>query len=142
MSSYLTLTSLFIMNIKDMGPETRSPEETLPQQPRYSIHKPCTTLQKERECKNLPDAVEGKTRTETRKVVVRSSYFQHKSENQAKPNNEQQKTKNDGVVDTHKNNIPEDYSFRNNHIMDMFRKRKSSINDCIKKVSPLTRFFY
>ncbi|KAF5475250.1 hypothetical protein F2P56_007078 [Juglans regia] len=117
----------------DMSPETRSPEQTLLQQPRYSIHKPCTALQKERECKNVPDAVEGKTRTETRKVVIRSSYFQHKSENQSKPNNEQQKAKNDGVVDIHKNSIPEDYSFRNNHVMDMVRKRKSSLNDCIKK---------
>ncbi|KAJ0960256.1 hypothetical protein J5N97_001931 [Dioscorea zingiberensis] len=43
----------------DMAGKTRSPENTLLQQPRHYIPKPCVTLHRERECKNAPDTVEG-----------------------------------------------------------------------------------
>ncbi|KAE7996327.1 hypothetical protein FH972_001058 [Carpinus fangiana] len=115
----------------DMVSKTRYPEQTL-RQPRYSIHKPCTTLNKEHECKNVPDAVESETKTGTRKVIIRSSYFQHKSENQD-PNNKHEKVKADDVVDTYENNIPEDAFFRNNDIKDKVMKRKTSSNDCSQK---------
>jgi len=85
------------MNVKDMVSETRTPEQTL-QQPRYSIHEPCTTLHKEHECKNVLDAVEGETKTGPRKVIIRSSYVQHKSENQKDANNKQERVKADDVV--------------------------------------------
>jgi exonuclease-1 len=123
-----------------MVSKTRYPEQTL-RQPRYSIHKPCTTLNKEHECKNVPDAVESETKTGTRKVIVRSSYFQHKSENQKDPNNKHEKVKADDVVDANENNIPEDAFFSNNDIKDKVMKRKTSSNDCSQKVGALTLFF-
>lgn len=128
------------MNIKDTVPET-SPKQILVQQPQYSIHKRCTTLQKKHECKNVPDAAEGKTRTETRKVVIRSSYFQHKSENLKEPNNGLEKAVADRVVDVYENTITQDACFRDNHIKDKVMKRKISANDSVKKVGPLTLCF-
>lgn len=128
------------MNIKDTVAET-SPKQILVQQPQYSIHKRCTTLQKEHECNNVPDAAEGKTRTETRKVVIRSSYFQHKSENLKEPNNGHEKALADRVVDVYENTITQDACFRDNHIKDKVMKRKISANDCVKKVGPLTLCF-
>jgi hypothetical protein len=125
------------MHVKDMVSETRSPEQT-PEQPRYSIHKPCTTLHKEHECKIVPDAVEGETKTGTRKVIIRSSYFQHKSENQKDVNNKQEKVKADDVIDIYENTIPGDASFRNNYLKDKVMKRKTSSNDSSQKVGALT----
>ncbi|KAB1221464.1 hypothetical protein CJ030_MR2G007587 [Morella rubra] len=121
-----------LVNIKDTVAET-SPKQILVQQPQYSIHKRCTTLQKEHECNNVPDAAEGKTRTETRKVVIRSSYFQHKSENLKEPNNGHEKALADRVVDVYENTITQDACFRDNHIKDKVMKRKISANDCVKK---------
>ncbi|XP_050287547.1 exonuclease 1 isoform X2 [Quercus robur] len=160
----------------------RSPEHTLVQQPQYSIHKPCTAMHKERECKTIPHPAEGtetgnvvgrssyfllksenqkdltnnqekvkangfsneyentvphpaegKTRTETGKVVVKSSYFQQKSENQKDPNNNQEKVKANGISNVYENTIPENDSFRDNHLKDKVLKRKISPNDCVEK---------
>nr|POE91781.1 exonuclease 1 [Quercus suber] len=163
----------------------RSPENTLVQQPQYSIHKPCTAMHKERECKTIPHPpegktrtetgnvvgrssyfllksenqkdltnnqekvkangfsnvyentiphpAEGKTRTETGKVVVKSSYFLHKSENQKDPNNNQEKVKADGISNVYENTIPENDSFRDNHLKDTVLKRKICPNDSVEK---------
>ena len=129
------------MNIKDMVAETRSPEHTLLQQPQYSIQEPCTALHKEQECKTIPHAVEGKTRTETGKVVVRSSYFLHKSENWKDPINNQEKINTNGLNDVYENTIPENASFRNNHLKDTVMKRKTSPNDPVENVGVLTLRF-
>uniref|UniRef100_A0A2N9I662 Exonuclease 1 n=1 Tax=Fagus sylvatica TaxID=28930 RepID=A0A2N9I662_FAGSY len=121
-----------VTEFSDMVAETRSPEHTLLQQPQYSIQEPCTALHKEQECKTIPHAVEGKTRTETGKVVVRSSYFLHKSENRKDPINNQEKINTNGLNDVYENTIPENASFRNNHLKDTVMKRKTSPNDCVE----------
>lgn len=51
--------------------DNRRPHDPLLQQSRHSIHKPCITLHKEHDS-------EGKMRKENTKIIVRSSYFQHK----------------------------------------------------------------
>ncbi|KAI3883730.1 hypothetical protein MKW92_020706 [Papaver armeniacum] len=48
-------------------------------QPKQSLYRPCTTLHKEPQCKIDLDQAGEKTRQASRKVIVRSSYFQHKS---------------------------------------------------------------
>ncbi|KAK2982520.1 hypothetical protein RJ640_012765 [Escallonia rubra] len=58
--------------------DTGSPDHSSLQQPRPPM-RPCRALHKERECNSASDLGEGKTRTGDRSVVVRSSYFQHKS---------------------------------------------------------------
>ncbi|KAL5188231.1 Exonuclease 1 [Glycine soja] len=56
--------------------EKKSPEHTVLRKPRQPIHKPCLGLHGHT---NVQDTAEGKTREEaTRKVTVRSAYFQHK----------------------------------------------------------------
>lgn len=47
-------------------------------QPKHALYKPCMTLHKEQQSKLVLDRVEDKTRPASRKVIVRSSYFQHK----------------------------------------------------------------
>ncbi|KAF4360670.1 hypothetical protein G4B88_010665 [Cannabis sativa] len=75
-------------DMKDMLKET-SPEHTSLQKPKHSIHKPCLAQQKEHEFGSVPDAIEGKIRKENRKVIVRSSYFKHKSEHENDQENKQ-----------------------------------------------------
>ncbi|XP_026404811.1 exonuclease 1-like isoform X1 [Papaver somniferum] len=48
-------------------------------QPKQSLYRPCTMLHKELQCKIDLDQAGEKTRQASRKVIVRSSYFQHKS---------------------------------------------------------------
>ena len=95
-------------------------------------------MHKESECKTIPHPAEGKTRTETGKVVVKSSYFLHKSENQKDPNNNQEKVKANGISNVYENTIPENDSFRDNHLKDTVLKRKVSPNDCVEKVGIMT----
>ena len=57
--------------------DNRSPQDPLLQQSKHSIPKLCMTLQKER-AKSVADSGQDKTRRENTKVIVRSSYFQHK----------------------------------------------------------------
>ncbi|PSS29025.1 Exonuclease [Actinidia chinensis var. chinensis] len=57
--------------------DNRSPQDPLLQQFKHSIPKLCMTLQKER-AKSVADSGQDKTRKENTKVIVRSSYFQHK----------------------------------------------------------------
>ncbi|BAT73569.1 hypothetical protein LR48_Vigan01g038800 [Vigna angularis] len=58
--------------------EKKNPEHAVLQQPRQPIHKPCLGLHKEHGNTNVQDTVEEKTREVSRKVIVRSAYFQHK----------------------------------------------------------------
>lgn len=67
------------MNVED-GAVRRSPDCTLLP---LSGHKAGLALQKEHEGKNVMDAAEGKTRTENKKVIVRSRYFLPKQVNKS-----------------------------------------------------------
>ncbi|KAM1108076.1 hypothetical protein ACFX2B_004706 [Malus domestica] len=115
----------------DMVRVRRSPENTLLQQPRHSIHKPCVTLHRERECKNAPDTVEGgKTRTEHRKVIVRSSYFKDKSVSEH--NQEKRLLKDDLAIDMHKDAVPESTHFENSYFNGKVAKRRTSPHDNVQ----------
>ncbi|BBH01034.1 5'-3' exonuclease family protein [Prunus dulcis] len=100
----------------DMVGMRRSPESTLLQQPRHSIHKPCLTLHKERESKNAPDTVEGsKTRTENRKINKRKRLLE------------------DGIaIDMDKNAVPESAHFENGYFNGKVMKRKTSPGDSVE----------
>ncbi|CAL9015767.1 unnamed protein product [Prunus brigantina] len=117
----------------DMVGMRRSPESTLLQQSRHSIHKPCLTLLKERECKNAPDTVEGgKTRTENRRVIVRSSYFKDKSINENDQEDKQEiRLLEDGVA-MDKNAVPESAHFENSYFNGKVMKRKTSPGDSVE----------
>ncbi|KAF5176021.1 Protodermal factor [Thalictrum thalictroides] len=70
----------------------RSSEHSVPLElTRLAVCKPCPTLRKERECKLTLDVVESKTRSVNKKVIVRSSYFKHKSTNDNDNKNENEK---------------------------------------------------
>ncbi|TXG47756.1 hypothetical protein EZV62_027050 [Acer yangbiense] len=71
--------------IPDMVDERSTEHTLLPQSGRLGL-----ALQKEFEIKNLTDAAEGKTRKDSRKVIVRSSYFQRKQVNKNDQGNEQE----------------------------------------------------
>ncbi|XP_062016654.1 exonuclease 1 [Rosa rugosa] len=119
----------------DMAGKTRSPESTLLQQPIHSIHKPCLTLHRERECKNAQGTFEGKTRTENRKVIVRSPYFKEKSNNENKQEDKQEKIllKDSLGNNMHDNADPESAPFGNSHFPRKLVKRKNSPNDSVQE---------
>ncbi|KAJ9153242.1 hypothetical protein P3X46_026706 [Hevea brasiliensis] len=75
-----------------MSNEEESTKNTLLQQFGHSMHKTCEALLKECDCKNvqMPNAVEDK-RTENKKVIVQSSYFNHKSKNKSDEDDKQEK---------------------------------------------------
>ncbi|KDP21174.1 hypothetical protein JCGZ_21645 [Jatropha curcas] len=61
-----------------MADENGGSEQTMLQQFKHSIDKPCQALLKECDCKNGPmPAVVQEEKTENKKVIVRSSYFKH-----------------------------------------------------------------
>ncbi|KAF2314633.1 hypothetical protein GH714_028105 [Hevea brasiliensis] len=131
-----------------MSNEEGSTKNTLLQQFGHSMHKTCEALLKECDCKNvqMPNAVEDK-RTENKKVIVQSSYFNHKSKNKSDEDDKQEKLlvkddvasdpfdsvilkiKDDAAMDNEMNDdiILESASSDNNGIM----KRKTSLNDTI-----------
>ncbi|GMN43419.1 hypothetical protein TIFTF001_012612 [Ficus carica] len=125
----------YLHDMKDMKDETRSSEHTSLQQPKHSIHRPCLTQLKEHEVESARDAVEGKTRKESRKVIVRSSYFQHKT-----VNINDQENKQDGLVrdnlanDICNHPVPESavgnrYSIGIGNVL----KRKKTTNDSVQE---------
>ncbi|OAY25030.1 hypothetical protein MANES_17G062800v8 [Manihot esculenta] len=85
-----------------MTDEKGSFDDNLPQQFVHSMHKPYQALLKECDCKNvqMPNAVEDE-RTENKKVIVRSSYFNQKSTNKSAEDDNQEKllVKNDVSYD-------------------------------------------
>lgn len=130
-----THLNFMFLTLKDMVGVRRSPESTLLQQPRHSIHKPCLTLHKERECKNAPDTVEGsKTRTENRKVIVRSSYFKDKSINENDQEDKQEKRLLEDGIAMDKNAVPESAHFENSYFNGKVMKRKTSPGDTVEVV--------
>lgn len=128
---------LVYLDEEDVRGEKRSQEHTILRQPTQPIHKPCLGLHKEREDRKDEDAVEGKTRGETRKVIVRSAYFKNK---QAEKNNYDKKQdcsdKADVAIGEHKKII--DSALCNNRMKNNALKRKISPNDSVQSV----RFFH
>ncbi|XP_031256821.1 exonuclease 1-like [Pistacia vera] len=118
----------------DMVVERSSPEHTLLPQPDISIHKPSLQLQKVHKSKNFTDEVEGKTRTESRKVIVRSSYFQQK---QVIKNGQENKSEKllvvvDGAIDI-SDNVNLGFSSENSCPQGTTVKRKTLLNDSVQK---------
>ncbi|KAF6153104.1 hypothetical protein GIB67_034826 [Kingdonia uniflora] len=60
-----------------------------------AVHSRSLTLNKEHQYKFVSEGVEGKTRLANRKVIVRSSYFQHKLVNEKNLENENEKLESD-----------------------------------------------
>ncbi|RDX95440.1 Exonuclease 1 [Mucuna pruriens] len=105
----------FPCHVSMVGEEKKSPEHTVLQQPRQSIHKPCLGLHNDHEHTNVQDTVEGKTREATRKVIVRSAYFQHKQVVRNVCNEKQDRLSSGIVIDERKNAIS-DSDICNNHL--------------------------
>ncbi|KAK7359162.1 hypothetical protein VNO77_01110 [Canavalia gladiata] len=118
-------------HVSMVGEEKRSPEHTILRQTRQPIHKPCLGLHKEHEHTNVQDTVEGETREATRKVIVRSAYFQHK---QVEKNvcDEKQHCLSSGVVINERKNAMSDSDLFNNHMKNKDLKRKISPNNNIQ----------
>lgn len=88
-----------------------------------------------RECKSASDAAQHKTRVETRKVIVRSSYFQQKTGKENDQDNKFDKLKDGVATDTCENSIPENIS-GNNYFKGTI-KRKFAPDDNVQTVSDL-----
>ncbi|TKY60094.1 Exonuclease 1 [Spatholobus suberectus] len=118
-------------HVSMVGEEKKSPEHTVLQQPRQPIHKPCLGLHKEHEHTKIQDTVEGKSREATRKVIVRSAYFQHK---QVEKNvcAEKQDHLSSGIVIDERKNAISDSDLCNNHLKNNELKRKISPIDNIQ----------
>ncbi|EXB58288.1 Exonuclease 1 [Morus notabilis] len=113
--------------------ETRSPEHTSLQQPKISIHRPCLTQQKEHEFESAPDATEGKIRKESRKVIVRSSYFQHKVVNNSDQENKADSLVKDNLaIHTSQDSVPAS-TLGNGYSVGNVLKRKKPTNDSIQE---------
>ncbi|XP_044461272.1 exonuclease 1 [Mangifera indica] len=112
----------------------RSPEHTLLPQSDISIRKPSLPLQKELESKDFTDAVEGKTRMEGRKVIIRSSYFQHKQVIKNDQENEPEKllVEVDGAIDISEN-VNLGFTSEDSCPQGTTVKRKTLLNDSVQK---------
>lgn len=120
------------MNLKEMENERNAERTSLPQFCR-SIHKACPALRKEHENKICTDSVVGKTRTENRKVIVRSSYFLHKQVKKDDLENKQEKlvVENDAAIDMSENAGLQSAHFENSYLKGTTIKRKTSLNDSV-----------
>lgn len=92
-----------------MVDEKGPPESIFLQQIGHSMRGPCQALLKECNNENAPISVEGKTRTENKRVIVRSRFFQHKSTNKNGQDNKQEmiRVKEDVASDTFEDSILE-----------------------------------
>lgn len=128
------------LKLTDMAGKAISPDSTLLPQSRHSIHKPCLTLHMERECKNAQGTFEGKTRTENRKVIVRSSYFKDKSRNENIEEDKQESllSKDSLASDMHENVDPESAPFGKSQFSRKLVKRKISPNYNVQEVCAFT----
>ncbi|XP_038724106.1 exonuclease 1-like isoform X2 [Tripterygium wilfordii] len=118
--------------INGLVDEKDGQEHTLMQQSAQPLYKPCQALRKEHDCKDAPVAVESKIKTDNRRVIVRSSYFQHKPAAEHDQENEKETLPNnhDDYATISENIIPEN-ALRNYH-KDTAEKRKSSTDDSIQ----------
>lgn len=123
-----------------VGQKRKSPEHTILQQPMQPIHKPCLGLQKEHEDTNVKGTIDGKTREVTRKVIVRSAYFQHKQvEKDNWDKKEECLVNSDVTIDEHENIISES-TLCNRHMKNKVLKRKISPDDNVQSVSSFIFF--
>lgn len=114
---------------------TRIPERTLLQQPKSSIHKPCQTLHKEQEYKDATNTIDGKVREESRKVIVRSSYFQNKSRNENDEEDMQKKLMKDNLSsNTCKNSFAGSAALGDGYFNGKVIKRKDPSNNSLQTV--------
>ncbi|KAL2343232.1 hypothetical protein Fmac_004517 [Flemingia macrophylla] len=104
-----------LSNVSVVGDEKKGPEHTMLQQPRQPIHKPCLGLHKEHEHRDVQYTVEGKIRVATKKVIVRSAYFQHKEVEKNVCDKKQDRLSSGIVIDERENVIP-DSDLCNNHL--------------------------
>ncbi|KAJ6770050.1 EXONUCLEASE 1 [Salix purpurea] len=96
--------------VDEKGP----PESILLQNIGHSMHRPCQALLKECNNENAPISVERKTRTENKRVIVRSRFFQHKSKNKNDQDNKQEmlRVKDNDASDTNEDSILEESESR------------------------------
>lgn len=100
------------------------------------MYKPCIATDRGHDYKNIGDTVEGKTRTETKKVIVRSKYFQNKqvSENHQDDKQEKMFIDNDASIGGPKNFILHNAAPRSSCLENAPGKRKTSPVDFIQTV--------
>ncbi|KAF8391152.1 hypothetical protein HHK36_023453 [Tetracentron sinense] len=128
------LESPSLDGMKDMACKLSSPEHAVLRQSRHSIHKPCLASHKEGDCKTVSDAVEGKMRLVSGKVIVRSCYFQHKLINEKGPDDKNEKLfVNDGNANgvICNDTIRESSSFGSEDFKGAIMKRKAVSNDSV-----------
>lgn len=132
---------ILCQDMKDILDETKSMEGTFLPQSSYPIHKPCLTLQRERESKNFSDAFEGKIRTDNRKVIIRSSYFQHKpSKENAEDSKQNIVTNNDCAIDLCGNTVSENVPYGNSYNNGKATKRRNPLDHCFEAVRAFFSF--
>lgn len=130
------------MNVKDMVNKTEEAEHILLQQHTQLIHKPCVTLHKGPDCKNLSDTIGEKVRKEKKRVIVRSSYFKHKPEsNDEQENNQKVSDRNNAAVDMLETATPEVASFTSNSCDSSIKKRKASPDENTQRVCAFMQLF-
>ncbi|WRX27239.1 XPG [Theobroma cacao] len=112
--------------------EMRSPDHALPLESNQSIHGPSPASHKEHDCSIVLDAVKSKTITESRKVIVKSRYFQNKQHNENDLEDKQGKfCSKDGIA----NDLPESGNpdgYGNTYFKGMTLKRKNSSLECVE----------
>ncbi|OVA00201.1 XPG/Rad2 endonuclease [Macleaya cordata] len=128
-----------LSNMNDGSGDLKSSEHSvLHQQSKHTLYKPCMTLHKERQSKLVLDRVEEKTRLVSRKVIVRSSYFQHKllKENDVENENEKLISENDTAKDVFCDKTVSDSpsygSNPSNYIKGAIKKRTSNLTERIQ----------
>lgn len=107
-----------------------------------AVCKPCPTLRKERDLKLTLDGLESKTRAVTKnKVIVRSSYFKHKSTNENDMQNQTQELvlEKESPTAVLSNSTTESNSFGNNNLKSALKKRESIP---IEKMQEVMSFFF
>ncbi|EOY27856.1 5'-3' exonuclease family protein isoform 1 [Theobroma cacao] len=112
--------------------EMRSPDHALPLESNQSIHGPSPASHKEHDCSIVLDAVKSKTITESRKVIIKSRYFQNKQHNENDLEDKQGKfCSKDGIA----NDLPESGNpdgYGNTYFKGMTLKRKNSSLECVE----------
>ncbi|OMO82801.1 XPG/Rad2 endonuclease [Corchorus olitorius] len=114
-----------------MEDDERSPDHAFPLESSRSIHRPSPVLHKEHDCSVILDAAKSKTRTESKKVTVKSRYFPTKQVNENDLEDRHGKFCSKGSIP---NGLPDN---RNTYINETTLKRKNSIECCeMENVNP------
>ncbi|KAL1328817.1 hypothetical protein AAHE18_13G399300 [Arachis hypogaea] len=119
-------------HVSMVGERNRSPENTALRQVRQPIHKPCVGLHKEHEHTLVQDTIESKTKEVTRKVIVRSAYFQHNKVEKNDYDDKQAHPSEAGTLIGEKKNSISDGDSSGNLVKNKDLKRKTSPNDNIQ----------